>query len=138
MSYPIYQFLSPALYNDLNKAITGEYEAIHVYKQLAEMAPSQAIKDQILEIRQDEIRHFETFSHIFTMLTCTNPVLPAKISYPQSFMEGVKASFKDEQETTDFYYQISRTYHDPVIQQAFSHAAADEQNHAVWFLFFMK
>lgn len=138
MSYPIHSPLSPPLYNDLIKAITGEYEAIHIYKQLAEMATSQAIKDQILEIRQDEIRHFETFSQIFTMLTHTNPRLPTTISYPKSFQEGVKEAFKDEQETTDFYYQISRTYHDPMIKQAFSQAAADEQNHAVWFLYFMK
>ena len=55
--------------NDILKAINGEYTAIACYELLANQAPNAEIKNRILEIRNDEIRHYETFWHLYISLT---------------------------------------------------------------------
>lgn len=42
---------------DLVKAINGEYNAIRFYEHLAQLAPNEDVKNRILEIRKDEMRH---------------------------------------------------------------------------------
>jgi len=59
------------------------------------------------------------------------------IQCPADYKSGILASFIDEQETVDFYHDIARSTNNPVIKDAFTQASADEQNHAVWFLYFM-
>lgn len=122
---------------NIDKAINGEYRAIHCYQQLADLISNAEIKNRILEIRKDELRHLQLFSHIYVSLTgmaprprMTEPCSPDRRS-------GLPASFKDEQETVDFYHQIARDSNNPIVKEAFTQAAADEQNHAVWFLYFM-
>ncbi|KHE72188.1 hypothetical protein LD39_05870 [Halobacillus sp. BBL2006] len=122
---------------DIKKAIDGEYSAISCYKQLAENAPMAEEMKQIREIRQDEIRHFQTFSQIYTILTGQEPSPKMGGECPAEYREGLVAAFKDEQETVDFYLNISEQAKDLKIKEAFRRAAADEQNHAVWFLFYL-
>lgn len=119
------------------KAINGEYHAIYFYEQLAKQAPNETVQKQILEIRQDEIRHFQEFSHLYICLTGQQPSPQITEPLPADFRNGVVAAFKDEQETVDFYHTVARKVQDPFIKNTFEHAAADEQNHAVWFLYFM-
>jgi rubrerythrin len=125
------------LVNDLQKAINGEYSAIICYEKLANMAKSQEEKNQILEIRDDERKHLEAFSSIYTHLTGIEPVPQISEECGATYTEGLIASFKDEQETVDFYLDIADSAHEPFIKEAFRRAAADEQNHAVWFSFFL-
>lgn len=122
---------------DITKAINGEYHAIHCYEQLANQAPNTEIKDRILEIRKDEIRHLQMFSHIYSALTGIQPHLRLIEPCAPDFQSGIIASFKDEQETVDFYHEVARKYNNPIIENAFTQASADEQNHAVWFLYFI-
>ena len=49
------------LIRDIEKAINGEFSAINCYAKLANMAPNTAERNQILEIRNDEIKHFHQF-----------------------------------------------------------------------------
>jgi rubrerythrin len=44
------------LIRNIEKAINGEYSAIHRYAKLANLAPDINERNQILEIRQDEIK----------------------------------------------------------------------------------
>lgn len=122
---------------DISKALNGEYDAIICYEQLANLAPNTEIKNRIMEIRNDEIRHYQTFAQIYTLITGEQPSPQRTEKCPDNFMSGVLAAFKDEQETVDFYQNIARKYNAPFIQNAFTHASADEQNHAVWFLYFL-
>ncbi|MEK4714870.1 MULTISPECIES: ferritin-like domain-containing protein [Sporosarcina] len=123
--------------NDISKAINGEYTAIYCYELLANQAPNNEIKKRILEIRSDEIRHYETFWHLYISLTGKKPSPQITKQCPADYRSGVLAAFIDEQETVDFYHDISRNTDNPVIRDAFTRASADEQNHAVWFLYFM-
>lgn len=127
-----------SLVKDIEKALNGEYSAIACYNKLADRAPTNEAREQILEIREDEIRHYEAFRNIFRQLTGKEPSPKITEPCPENYREGILASFKDEQKTTDFYYEIERKAQDISIKETFRQAAADEQNHAVWFLYFFQ
>lgn len=123
--------------NDIQKAINAEYSAINCYGRLANLAPTNDVKKKILEIQQDEQRHLEEFSTIYRALTGQQPTYKISEECPENFKEAMAFAFIDEQETVDFYLDIADQAKDPFIQDRFRRAAADEQNHAVWFMFFI-
>jgi rubrerythrin len=125
------------LARDIQKAINGEYSAIACYEKLAEMAPTQSERNQILEIRKDERRHYEAFRRIYTRLTGEQPTSELTEECPGTYRKGLDAAFIDEQETVDFYLDIAEKTLDMTIKETFRRAAADEQNHAVWFLYYL-
>ncbi|WP_143522858.1 ferritin-like domain-containing protein, partial [Pseudomonas sp. 2822-15] len=54
---------------DLQNAIDSEYNAIQCYEKMAKQASNKKEMEQILEIREDEMKHYEQFSQIFTAIT---------------------------------------------------------------------
>lgn len=126
-----------ALVADIGKAINGEYSAIACYEQLAKLATNEEARKRILEIRNDEIRHFQVFSKIYTALTGRKPTPQIMEQCPTEYREGLHFAFKDEQETVDFYLDIAEKSNDPYSKEQFKRASADEQNHAVWFLYYL-
>ncbi|MEC3885312.1 ferritin family protein [Halobacillus sp. HZG1] len=126
-----------SIVKDIEKAINGEYSAIACYNKLADLAPTQQARQQIYEIRQDEIRHYEAFTSIYKQLTGKQPSPKIDAPCSEQYREGIDAAFIDEQKTTDFYHEIERKAQDLSIKETFRQAAADEQNHAVWFLYFL-
>ncbi|MGE7977337.1 ferritin-like domain-containing protein [Psychrobacillus sp. NPDC093200] len=123
--------------SDILKAIDGEFTAISCYELLADQASNADIKKRILEIRNDEIRHYETFWYLYISLTGKEPSPKINRQCPADYRSGILAAFIDEQETVDFYHDIARNTDNPVVRDTFTRASADEQNHAVWFLYFM-
>jgi rubrerythrin len=136
-SYPGYYDRAEGdrLIGNVAKAINGEYSAIACYEQLAKLAPNDATKSRILEIRQDEIRHYHSFAHIYFMLTGSKPHPQIVEPCAGEYRSGLEASLTDEQQTVDFYHEIADQAKDPYVKEQFRRAAADEQNHAVWFLY---
>lgn len=102
------------------------------------MENTQEVRDRILEIREDERRHLDEFSRIYTHLTGRRPIPQLTEECPDIYQIGVEAAFKDEQKTVDFYMDIADKAQDMSIKETFRRAAVDEQNHAVWFLYFMR
>ena len=96
--------------NNILKAINGEYTAIACYELLANQAPNAEIKNRILEIRNDEIRHYETFWHLYISLTGKQATPQITKQCPADYKSGILASFIDEQETVDFYHDIAQKY----------------------------
>lgn len=126
--------LKTSLYN----AILGEHNAIACYDQLAQMAPDEPSKRIILEIRKDEIRHYQSLLKYFVNLFGEQPSFSTQEKCPNSYHEGLTIAFEDEQNTVDEYLNISDYInHYPEIRKAFKRAAKDEQNHAVWFLYLL-
>ncbi|WP_409291430.1 ferritin-like domain-containing protein [Peribacillus sp. SCS-37] len=125
------------LRKDIAGAINGEFSAIQCYERIASLSPSKKAREQILEIRKDEIRHYQQFTQIYTNLFGSQPIVKAVEECPSTFSKGLEFGFNDEQETVDKYLEISSYAQDPGVREAFRRAAADEQNHAVWFLYFM-
>ncbi|RSD26144.1 ferritin-like domain-containing protein [Mesobacillus subterraneus] len=136
--YPYYNHYrqNQKLINDVAKAINGEYSATVCYAKLAAMAPNSEQRNQINEILNDEKRHLQQFTQIYTALTGRQPQMQITEECADTYLEGLEASLKDEQETTDFYLDIADEAADPMIKEVFRRAAHDEQNHAVWFLYF--
>ncbi|MCP1092610.1 cupin domain-containing protein [Bacillaceae bacterium OS4b] len=124
------------LASDIQKAINAEFSAIACYEKLANNAPTQDERNKILEIQKDERRHLEEFSGIYTNLTGRQPTYKITEECPEKYRAGIEFAFKDEQEAVDFYLDIADKAQDTFIKERFRRAAADEQNHAVWFLLY--
>ncbi|MCT2536771.1 rubrerythrin family protein [Aquibacillus koreensis] len=125
------------LVSDFQKAINAEYSAIICYEHLAKVAPTMDVKEKIIEIQQDEKRHLDEFSNIYGNLTGQQPSYTIIEECPQKYRAGIDFAFKDEQGAVDFYLDIADQAQDPHIKDRFRRAAADEQNHAVWFMYFI-
>ena len=140
MDFYIYESMDPeyrdALEPYIEKAINGEYSAIACYQKLVKAASSDEEKKVIGEIREDEIKHFREFSQIYFAMTGRSYQPRITEECPADYREGLRAAFKDEQETVDFYMEIADKAGDPFIVERFRRAASDEQHHAVWFSFF--
>jgi rubrerythrin len=117
------------LIRDLQRAINGEYSAVQCYEKLAILAKSAQEKKQIQEIRQ--------VSQFYRQLTGKQASPKLSEECPENYRRGLEFAFKDEQETVDFYLEIAEESQDPTIKSAFRRAAADEQHHAVWFLYYL-
>lgn len=122
--------------SELLTAINGEYSAITCYEHLAQLAPNKEEYQQILEIRQDEIKHYHMFTHMYTQLTGQHPTPQLTETCPTEYISGLEYALKDEQKTTDFYLGLADQAPDPLIRQQLLRTASDEQNHAVWFLYY--
>ncbi|XRG79423.1 ferritin-like domain-containing protein [Rossellomorea sp. GAMAL-10_SWC] len=129
-------FRDQKLMNEIEKAINGEYSAISCYTKLANMAKDKNERKIILEIKEDEIKHYNQFVSIYTSLTGRQPQANISENCPNTYIDGLEFALKDEQETVDFYLSISDGTSNQFIKHAFNRAAKDEQNHAVWFLYF--
>jgi len=119
------------------KAINGESSAIACYDKLAALAPTEEEHTRILEIRQDEMEHLQRFIAIYVSLTSMQPTIQIAQDCPNEYIAGLNYAFKDEQETVEFYSDVSDQTTDPHVQATFRRAATDEQRHAVWFLYYL-
>ncbi|MBA9028811.1 ferritin family protein [Peribacillus huizhouensis] len=127
---------SNKLMSDIERAINGEYSAINCYAKLAEMASNDMERKQILEIRKDEIKHFQEFGQIYVSLTGRQPQPKIIHECPNIYLKGLNFAIQDEQETVDFYLDIADETSNQYIKEVFRRASVDEQNHAVWFLYY--
>jgi len=139
--YPYYAFpldqSAETFIQGVARAIDGEYTAIACYAQLAQQAPTAEERDRILEIREDERRHLNAFVSLYVALTGRQPTPAMNETCAASYRDGLVAAFKDEQETVDEYLTLADQAVPPSTGDPFRRAAADEQNHAVWLLYYL-
>ncbi|MED3626399.1 ferritin family protein [Bacillus subtilis] len=132
--YPVPYREDPVLIRNLQKAINGEFSAIQCYRKLAELAHSDEVRKQIEEIRRDEIRHLREFSTLYGSITSKHIMPKQTEECPDNFTRALDAAFKDEQETVDFYLRAAEETSNLKAKGVFTR---DEQNHAVWFLYYL-
>ena len=137
MQYVAQQPTNNQLIVDLTKAINGEYNAIRFYEHLAQLAPNEKVRNRILEIRRDEMRHYQGYADTYMYLTGHQPSPQITESLPTNFKSGIMTAFNDEQEAVEFYHRVARETNIPYISNQFRSNASDKQNHAVWFLFYI-
>ncbi|TLS37310.1 ferritin-like domain-containing protein [Pseudalkalibacillus caeni] len=117
------------LLKDIDKAANDEYGAVQYYTKLAELAPNDRFRQQVLGIRQDEIKHLRWFSRIYFRLTGQYVTLTTA-ELPRTFRQGVSDSIKDEEAAVGFYRNIAaRLGMYPAYQRFFQNAAIDEARH---------
>jgi rubrerythrin len=117
-------------------AINGEYSAIKCYEKLAKLAPTEEERNKILEIRNDEIRHFKQLVLLYTGLSGVDPKPKQTELCEGDYLRGLEAALKDEQHTVDFYLSVADGTINTAARELFTRAAKDEQQHAVWFLYY--
>ena len=137
MQYVAQPSANDQLIRDVTNALNGEFNAIRVYEHLAKLAPNEEVRKRILEIRRDEMRHYQGYANTYMYLTGQQPSPKMTEQLPKSFKSGVLAAFKDEQETAEFYNRVARETTIPFISHQFRSDASDEQTHAVWFLYYL-
>ncbi|RFU62897.1 ferritin-like domain-containing protein [Peribacillus glennii] len=125
------------LITNIAKAIDGEFNAIQCYNKLLKMVPTTKEKNVISEIIKDENDHLGKFTQIYFKLTGRQPDVAKSNDCPKRLKDIFEFSFEDEQESVDFYLDIANATDDENIREVFTRAAADEQNHAIWFLYFL-
>ncbi|MDG3074895.1 ferritin family protein [Bacillus halotolerans] len=135
--YPAQYREDPVLIQNLQKAINGEFSAVQCYRRLAELAHPADVRKQIEEIRRDEIRHLRDFSSLYGAITGKTIMPKQTEKCPDTFTRGLDAAFKDEQKTVDFYLRAAEETSNVKAKGIFTRAARDEQNHAVWFLYYL-
>jgi rubrerythrin len=118
------------LLKDIAKALNDEFQAIHYYTRLAELAPNKQTRQAILGVRQDEIKHFHWFSKGYLDVSGKYPPITLGVTLPSSYKRGVRDSIKDEQETVPFYQRLSSQIADKQLKERFLKAAEDEHRHA--------
>ncbi|WP_455660880.1 ferritin-like domain-containing protein [Pradoshia sp.] len=124
------------LIKQMKGAIDGEYSAVKCYEKLAKMAPTDQEKERILEIRNDEIRHFTELVKLYSGIFGRDPKPELIEECPDNYERGLEAALIDEQNTVDKYLKIADHASNTAVKQFFTRAAKDEQQHAVWFLYF--
>ncbi len=117
-------------------AINGEYSAIKCYENLAKLAPTEEERNQILEIRNDEIQHFKQLVLLYTGFSGIDPKPKQSELCEDDYLRGLEAALKDEQHTVDFYLSVAEGTINTAARELFTDAAKDEQQHAVWFLYY--
>ncbi|WP_010631161.1 ferritin family protein [Sporolactobacillus vineae] len=120
----------------IKAAISGEYNAVNCYQVLMNQARTAHERRQIGEIRDDEMRHYQALSTLYQQLTGQTFQPQQTEQCPSTYMEGLRHAIEDEQNTVDFYLETGDMAADPQIRSLFYRIAKDEQNHAVWFLYF--
>jgi len=125
------------LIKEMEKAMNGEYGAIICYTKLANLAPNEEERKRILEIRSDEMIHFQQIAQLYVNVTGKQPQPKMIEACPETYVKGLEEAFHDEQVTVDFYMKIADETTNPYVKEVFKRAAVDEQNHAVWFLYYL-
>ena len=123
------------LIKQMKGAIDGEYSAVKCYEKLARMAPNDQEREWILEIRNDEIKHFTELVKLYSGIFGRDPKPELIEECPDEYELGLEAALIDEQNTVDKYLTIADHAANTAVKQFFTRAAKDEQQHAVWFLY---
>lgn len=117
----------------IQEAIAGETEDRMFYQYLIENTPSEADKEIITGIRDDEIRHFSLFRQVYFQLTGQMLAPPQNVTFqkPESYCEGVKRALKGEQNAVRKYRRILYALQDRVQINILTGIITDEIRHGI-------
>lgn len=118
------------LYDDISEAVIREVHSYNFYTKLAALAPGMRLRQTIINIREDEARHYGSFTAALQKLGARMPMIPAG-GAPSSVQEGLREAIKAETEAAAFYKSIASRTQSRSIQTQFHNAARDEQQHAL-------
>jgi rubrerythrin len=135
--YGNYRQLDDKLARDIERAINLKYNQINCYDQLVKQTEDDKTKAILYTIREDEARHYQQFQQFYRILTGNS--VEAKITQVcgKTFKEGLEGAFVNEQANNRFYFQITDQTTNQTIKNVFYRAAAEDQGHSSWFLYYM-
>ncbi|RSL30393.1 cupin domain-containing protein [Salibacterium salarium] len=115
--------------------IKGEAEAIDFYRRLADAAPNEEHKNDILRALEDEKVHLQQFTDLYISLTGRQPVYDIDTMTFNTYNEGLQKAYEAELKDYEEYRQsYAYTQHTP-FRDVFLKAGTDEIEHAERFHF---
>lgn len=137
MPYDLPQTTNDELILDLITACNKELKSIHLNDYLLSLLPEEEIKQPLLEMKQDDMRHLESISTCYTYLTGITFKEELNEAFSSTLQEGFIMLLKEKQATIHFYQEIARKSKNPSISSVFRSTALEEQHHTTWLLFFI-
>ncbi|WP_332694378.1 cupin domain-containing protein [Halalkalibacter lacteus] len=149
-SYPYYANVSTPIYNPdfmarnhhgqnqqvfeaLLVGIKREASAIDLYRRLANAAPNQKHKNDILHALEEKKAHLTQFTNLYINLTGSQPVYQTDKVPFQSYREGLQKAYEEEVEGYEQYQRSSVLTQHPQVRNAFLWALTGEQENAARF-----
>lgn len=125
--------------NALAEAIYTEKEAIALLNQLTVLAPTHKEHNQLTVMRQEENRHLHQFTTAYYELISHYPEVNDKGDCSILYRQGIQQLIEAKQNNVSFYLDVGDWLNkqDPILAQVFKRAAADEQQHAIWLVYFL-
>lgn len=133
--YAVQRYDMQALQNSLMlmaEAVQGEKEDSLFYEYLISVAPTQADKDIIASIRDDELRHNLMFKQMYKIYTGQEvPDAPGEeFAKPASYEEGIQQALFGELRAVEKYREIRQGLPDRQNRDLVFNILTDELKHA--------
>ena len=125
-----YRQLMNYLIQELNQSIVLEATSIDFYNRLAEVAPNEVYKQNILKIVEDEKEHLRLFINLFLQITGNQPVYEISKVVVSSFEEGLITAYERALKDFNTYRNIYLLIDHPMMRDIFLRAFTDEMEHA--------
>ncbi len=118
------------VYEAILAGIQGEASAIDFYSRLADLAPDQQHKNDILSVLEDEKVHLQQFTNLYIMLTRSQPLYQIEKIPFHTYEEGLQKAYHAELADYELYQNGSTFIPNSPVREAFLRAATDEIEHA--------
>jgi len=117
----------------IKKAIEEEAKAAEFYRRLLKDAPNKLHCEFIQAAYEDELRHLQILSRLYTYYTDCDPKYCAEAPCYPCYRDGLLKALIDELKAVEFYRDIQLSTMDLVIRDSFYMIMVDEQSHATMF-----
>lgn len=125
----------PAALQLIAEAVTDEFEDRKFYNYLISIAPAQEDKDIITGIRNDEMKHFDLFRNIYSVLTDKMPPQPIQNEFkmPASYCAGLKQAMLGELAAVERYRKILFAMQERIQINMLTEIITDELRHGSFY-----
>ncbi|EIT84903.1 hypothetical protein A374_13160 [Fictibacillus macauensis ZFHKF-1] len=125
------------LLNTLMSSIIGEATAIDFYTRLAEQAPNDYSKKVLLDAAQDEKKHLQLFTQLYTSITGKAPAYKIRPEKIKDFRQSLFEAYEDELSDYEKYRNAYLAATDATVRDTFFRPYSDEIKHAVKFSYLL-
>ncbi|MBE3580154.1 MAG: ferritin-like domain-containing protein [Thermoanaerobacteraceae bacterium] len=121
------------LLKNIYDSIVAEATAADLYYRLLRETPNQLHREFVHHAYQDELKHLEAFSRLYSFFTGQKPHYTIDPVQYRSYEEGLLISLQSELEAAEFYHEVILSSTDGLVRDTFFLAMGDELEHATRF-----
>lgn len=124
------QGYSQEVYKAILDGVKGEAAAIDFYSRLANLAPNQKEKNDLLYVLENEKQHLQQFTNLYIMFTGQQPRYEVERIPFQTYEEGLQKAYEAELADHKQYQNGYILTQNSPIRDVFLRTSTDEMNHA--------
>lgn len=125
-----YQEEDQQVFESILEGIKREASAIELYRQLANAAPNQQHKNDILHALEGKKAHLMQFTNLYVNLTGTQPVYQVDEVPFRSYQDGLQKAYEAEVKGYEEYQKSYLLTQHPQVRHVFLWALTGEQENA--------